>query len=203
VNGRRPWLRVALPVVVLSAACAALLVTVHRFTAARIERNMNMETIRLLDEVMPVQHDNDMIEDAIPVPELASAAAGTPVHAYRARRNGAPAGLVLLPLPAGGYNGVVELALGITFEGRIAGVRVVRQHETGGLGDQVDQRRSPWILQFTDRSLENTPDDAWAVHSDGGGFDQISGATITPRGVIKAVKGALQYYQVNRETLYR
>ena len=41
----------------------------------------------------------------------------------------------------------------------------------------------------------------WAVKKDGGVFDQFAGATITPRGVVKAVKGGLEFFEKNRAQL--
>jgi len=70
-------------------------------------------------------------------------------------------------------------------------------------GRWLCQEKSDWILGFTDRSLANTAIDAWAVQSDGGDFDQLSGATISPRGVINAVKNALDYYEINKQSLYQ
>jgi electron transport complex protein RnfG len=39
------------------------------------------------------------------------------------------------------------------------------------------------------------------VKKDGGVFDQFAGATITPRGVVKAVKGGLEFFEKNRAQL--
>jgi len=39
------------------------------------------------------------------------------------------------------------------------------------------------------------------VRKDGGAFDQITGATLTPRAVIHAVAGALKYFRRHREEL--
>ena len=37
---------------------------------------------------------------------------------------------------------------------------------------------------------------------DGGAFDQFTGATITPRAVVKAVRNSLIYYRDNQEALF-
>jgi len=39
------------------------------------------------------------------------------------------------------------------------------------------------------------------VKKDGGNFDSRAGATITPRAIVKAVREALKYFQIHRETL--
>jgi len=109
---------------------------------------------------------------------------------------------VVLPAVApDGYSGQIELLVGIDAEGRIRGVRVTRHHETAGLGDRIDRARSTWITQFDGRSLGNPPEERWNVRKDGGAFDQITGATLTPRAVIHAVAGALKHFRQHREKL--
>jgi electron transport complex protein RnfG len=80
---------------------------------------------------------------------------------------------------------------------------VVKHNETPGLGDGVEARKSDWILSFNGRSLEDPPAEQWKVKRDGGAFDQLTGATITPRAIVKAVKNTLVYFQQNREKLYQ
>ena len=151
--------------------------------------------IRMIEAVMPLEHNNDLYEDSMQVPELST-------MVYRARQDGRNIGLVFMPIFADGYNGEIKLAVGMSYSGILSGVRVVEQHETQGLGDNIDQNKSDWIFNFDKRSLSNTSDKAWAVKIDGGDFDQLSGATISPRGVINAVKNTLDYYAENRDALY-
>ena len=42
----------------------------------------------------------------------------------------------------------------------------------------------------------------WAVKRDGGEFDQFTGATVTPRAVVKAVRRSLEYFQANKSLLF-
>jgi electron transport complex protein RnfG len=101
-----------------------------------------------------------------------------------------------------GYSGPIHLLVGIRYDGSLAGVRVVAQHETPGLGDGIEEDRSNWIFQFNGRSLDNPGAKGWAVRKDGGVFDQLTGATISPRAVVKAVHAALLYYRAHREQLF-
>jgi electron transport complex protein RnfG len=39
------------------------------------------------------------------------------------------------------------------------------------------------------------------VRKDGGDFDQFTGATVTPRAVVRAVLNALTFFEANRSTL--
>lgn len=88
-----------------------------------------------------------------------------------------------------GYSGPIHFLVGVTLKGEIMGVRIISHSETPGLGDKIELAKSSWILSFARRSLENTS--IWAVKKDGGDFDQFSGATITPRSVVKGVHKAL------------
>ena len=93
-----------------------------------------------------------------------------------------------------GYSGKIDLLIAIQSNGELAGVRVVSHNETPGLGDYIDIAKSDWIKQFDGASLAKYDAQAWQVKKDGGHFDYMSGATITPRAVVKAVHKALRYY---------
>lgn len=121
--------------------------------------------------------------------------------AYQIVVDGRVDAVVLPAVAPDGYSGQIELLVGIDAEGRIRGVRVTRHHETAGLGDRIDRAHSAWITQFDGRSLQDPPEALWNVRKDGGAFDQISGATLTPRAVIHAVAGALKYFARQRERL--
>jgi electron transport complex protein RnfG len=73
--------------------------------------------------------------------------------------------------------------------------------ETPGLADQIDVARDDWILGFDGLSLGNPPAERWAVKKDGGDFDQFSGATITPRAVVRAIKEGLEFFRDHQDTL--
>ena len=88
-----------------------------------------------------------------------------------------------------GYSGPIHYLMGVNLHGEIIGVRIVSHTETPGLGDKIELAKSPWVLSFEKHSLANTP--KWGVKKDGGTFDQFSGATITPRAVVKGIHLAL------------
>ena len=101
-----------------------------------------------------------------------------------------------------GYGGPIQLLVGINYDETVAGVRVVSHRETPGLGDGIDDRRSDWVLGFDGRSLSDPPPKQWAVERDGGLFDQFTGATITPRAVVKAVRDSLVYFSADKDALF-
>ena len=204
MNARlRQNLPALIPFLILVIICAILLLIADHLTGDRIEAQQRAAQLRLISEVMSLPHDNDLLTDRITIKAQEPFVTGAPITVYRARNNGQPTGLVFMPVPAKGYNGLIELAVGVAYDGELTGVRVHAHRETPGLGDQVHQDRSDWIQGFNGLSLQNTALDAWGVRSDGGRFDQISGATITPRGIIKAVRNTLDYYALHRNELYR
>jgi electron transport complex protein RnfG len=167
--------------------------------AERIQGERLRAELRPVLELLPSPFNNDPLVDRARIDGLDQ---GMPAGVYRARLDGRPTGVVVMPVVARGYNGAVELAVGIAWDGTLTGVRVVKHAETPGLGDQIDQRNSRWAEQLSGRSLGDPPADQWAVRPDGGGFDGISGATITPRGVLRAVRGVLDRYALDRDSFY-
>jgi len=100
-----------------------------------------------------------------------------------------------------GYGGAIRVLLGVDKDGRILGARVLAHTETPGLGDKIEVDRDDWILDFDGKSLGEPPPERWAVKKDGGDFDQFSGATITPRAVVKSVKQGLELFAAHRDAL--
>jgi electron transport complex protein RnfG len=176
---------------------AALLVMGNLATRDAIEQRRAEDLLASLDQVIPPAiHDNDLLENPLDLP-LAS---GETVAVYRALKGNEVAG-VAYPLSTQGYGGSIELILGLSARGEILGVRALAHAETPGLGDKIDVSRDHWILGFDGLSLGNPPIERWAVKKDGGDFDQFSGATITPRAVVGALKEGLVLFRERKDTL--
>jgi electron transport complex protein RnfG len=115
--------------------------------------------------------------------------------------------VVFEAVAADGYSGRIRLLLAVAADGTLLGVRVTQHKETPGLGDYIEPRKDrnkerPWIRQFDGLSLATVGEREWRVRKDGGRFDSLAGATVTPRAVIKAVHRALQYVAENRQRLF-
>lgn len=123
-----------------------------------------------------------------------------PQRVFIAHRNGDPVA-VILPAGAKGYGGPLRLLVGLDAAGRITGVQVAAHRETPGLGDRIATDHGEWLRQFQGESLQRTPDAGWAVASEQGEFDQLTGATITSRAAIAALKQALTYFAAHRAEL--
>ena len=192
----------------LFAACAAIAAALvgltHQAIAARIAEGEYRAAGRVFYEIIPrAQHDNDLLRDTLDLPAADAARLGIPgsgrIHV--ARRQGAPVAFVLATTAVGGYNGAIQLLVGVNLDGSIAGVRVLHHRETPGLGDKIEIGKSPWILGFDGKSLAGPVEDQWRVEADGGQFDQLAGATITPRAVVGQVRSVLAYLREQQATL--
>jgi electron transport complex protein RnfG len=172
-------------------------------TAERIADNERAALLRRLREIIPPEmHDNDLFHDTIKVHDRALLGTDEPVTVYRVRKGGRPIAVVLTAVAPDGYSGTIKLLIGILFDGTVVGVRVVAHHETPGLGDAIEVERSDWIIRFSGRSLGNPAPERWKVKRDGGVFDQFTGATITPRAVVNAVRLALVYFSRHQVELF-
>lgn len=195
--------RSALTLAILAAVLTALLALIAGVTRDRIASNEQAWIRQRLDAlVAPATHDNDLLQDSIAVtgPELLGTA--QPVRIYRARRGGAPVAAVIRPIAPDGYRGPIELLVAIAPDGRLIGVQVIRHDETPGLGDAFESRDVHWLERFRGRSLTDPPPQRWTVLRDGGDFDAFTGATITPRAIVKAVRNALEYYRRNSQRIF-
>ena len=181
----------------------ALVVYTFDNTRDRIAANERATLLRKLHQLIPPEaHDNILLEDIITVRDKSMLGTSREVTVYRARKAGQPVALVITPVAPNGYSGTIKLLVGIRVDGTLSGVRVVAHRETPGLGDAIDETRSDWIHQFDNKSLDNPTTDRWKVRKDGGDFDQLTGATITPRAIVKAVRQTLLYYRRNQEALF-
>jgi electron transport complex protein RnfG len=192
----------SLTLLVFSVVCAGLLAGVYTTTRGTIEHSEELEKMRLLAQALPpASFDNDPVHDAQPLPAEPLLGLKRPSQAYVATQAGTPVAVVLEAVAPDGYAGEIKLLIGIQADGRIAGVRVTAHKETPGLGDYIDIAKSNWINQFAGKGVDDPPAGAWKVRKDGGQFDYLAGATITPRAVVKAVHKALRYFEEHREAL--
>ena len=196
-------LRLILPLAIIALICGLVITVTHEFTAEKIKDNARKFSLGIIESVITVPYDNDLYNDYMEVTEPGYLGSDKPVTIFRLRQNNQPHGIVLFPVKCKGYSGNIELTVGIAYDGTLMGVRVFKHTETEGLGDRIDSKKTDWILHFTDHSLDNTPLGDWAVTADGGKFDELSGATITSRGVVTAVRKSLEFYQANRDRLYQ
>ncbi len=147
---------------------------------------------KALQQVLP-QHSNDPQVDKIALDND-----GALLDIYPARdQAGTVKALAWEVIAPDGYSGSIRILVGVRPDGRIYAIRVTDHKETPGLGDGI-VKNTHWLASFTDQSLSST---TWKVKKDGGDFDQFTGATISPRAVVKAVKGALVFFNNHKQAI--
>lgn len=169
-------------------------------TREAITEALKQDRLDMLDQVLPPSlYDNNVLEDVVSVAMREQPDEKIEVNVGTLK--GVNSGFAY-PIVGSGYSGDIQMILGIDKQGEILGVRVISHAETPGLGDKIEITKDSWITEFDGLSLANTPTKDWAVKKDGGAFDQFSGATITPRAVVKAVHKGLQLYDQQRDQFH-
>lgn len=180
----------------------AILAYTFDITRDTISKNEEAEKQALISQTLPPDiFDNNLVQGAITLPASEQLGTDKPSQAYRASLKGKLSAIVLEVVAPDGYSGKIKLLVGILSNGDISGVRVVAHNETPGLGDYIDIAKNTWIKIFDHTSLSKLRPQDWKVKKDGGQFDYMAGATITPRAVVKAVHKSLLYFEKNQAQL--
>jgi electron transport complex protein RnfG len=204
----RNGVRTAVILLIFVVAFTSLLAAAFLWTRPAIEAAAAEEKMKLIGEVLPRElYDNDLLKDSRQLAPSAVLGLDEASTAYLARKGGEVTALVFEAVAPDGYSGKIRLLLGVSADGTLLGVRVTQHKETPGLGDYIEPKKDrnkerPWIRQFDGLSLAAVADRDWRVRKDGGRFDSVAGATVTPRAVIKAVHKALQYVAENHRQLF-
>ncbi|MEH6344667.1 MAG: electron transport complex subunit RsxG [Bermanella sp.] len=190
---------------------AGIIGLVQLSTSERISENIAQAQAKALYEIVPKNLiDNDLLATTIDlttkenrqlmnVSLLGNLKQGATAHL--GIKDGKVHSVIFPVISKDGYTTDIHMLVGINLSGSVAGVRIVQHKETPGLGDKVETKKSNWVLSFNEKSLSSPTIDAWKVKKDGGEFDQFTGATITPRAVVGAVRKALEFFQAHKETL--
>lgn len=188
---------------IVAVGAAALVTASYEFSRERILENERAQLLEQLHSVLDpeVERRNpNPVQLSVTAPELLGT--GEPVDVFVAVDDGAPLATIIASVAPDGYNAPIRLLVGIAPDGTLTGVRVLSHRETPGLGDRIEIDKSDWIRQFAGRSLGDPPRAQWAVDKDDGAFDSLTGATVTPRAVVAAVRRTLEYYEMNRGELF-
>jgi len=186
---REQW-QMVVSLCVVAVVATLLLGLTDMVTREPIAAAQRQALHRALQQVLP-EHANDPLDDVVTI-----GADAVPVYLARdgQRRIVGAAWETVAP---DGYAGSIRILMGVEPDGRIYAIRVTDHRETPGLGDGIVHNR-PWLDSFIGRALDSV---RWAVKKDGGDFDQFTGATITPRAVVKAVHRGLEFYRTYRQSI--
>lgn len=201
----------AIGLAIFAFVTAGVIAIVQQSTKKQIHENIAQAQAKALYEITPKEQvDNDLLNSYI---ELHSDQSKQHLHVnylgpiandaklHLAQSNNQTHTYILPVTAPDGYTTHIQLLVGIKQDGSIAGVRVVDHKETPGLGDKVELKKSDWILSFNGKSLTNPDIEKWKVKKDGGEFDSFTGATITPRAIVNAVKQSLEMFEKDKDVL--
>ncbi|TAN56009.1 MAG: electron transport complex subunit RsxG [Rhodospirillales bacterium] len=187
----------ALILAVFSTGFGAMLAITDVFTDEPIKQRRIEDLQNSLVQVLPPAiYDNNPALDIL----MVQGTDGKERKIFRATKAGKVTG-VAYETYGQGYAGQIKIIMGVDPEGKILGVRAIQHKETPGLGDKIEPKKTPWILQFNGLSLDNPLPALWKVKKDGGQFDQFSGATITPRAVVTGIRHGLEFFAANKPKL--
>lgn len=205
MNGiQKHILGIGLMLAVFAIGSSSLVAITESATRDKIAENQRQALLKAINVLIPAeQYNNDILADIIEIKANAQLATSKATTVYRARWNQQPVAAIFTSIAPDGYSGKITLLVAVYQSGQLAGVRVISHRETPGLGDKIEARKSDWITDFSGLSLTDPVPSKWTVKKDGGRFDQFTGATITPRAVIKAVKNGLHYFEQHQESLFK
>ncbi|WP_159738201.1 electron transport complex subunit RsxG [Vibrio atypicus] len=183
---------------IFACASTGVVALTHYLTKDQIQQQEQAQLLSVLNQVIPHDlHDNDLYQACTLITDP-SLGTDKPMPVYMATLNDQPSALAIEAIAPDGYNGAIKLIVGIKQDGTVLGSRILSHQETPGLGDKIDLRVTDWILGFNGKTLTEENQSTWKVRKDGGQFDQFTGATITPRAVVKAVRNTVQYVNDHR-----
>jgi electron transport complex protein RnfG len=193
---------------VFAIVATGLIALTYFGTKDQIALQQQQKLLSILNAVIDESsYDNAIQLDCALVTSSELLGSDEPQHIYRATKQGQAVAAAIETTAPDGYSGKIQLVVGITSSqagsAKVAGVRVLEHKETPGLGDKIDLRISNWVLDFNNQIYNADIATNWAVKKDGGQFDQFTGATITPRAVVNAVKLSVEYYLANKATIFK
>lgn len=182
--------RLILVLTLITVGAGLILSLVESATREPIAEQRRQETLRALKAVLPPV-DNAPDEDTVEL-VIGQDKRGRDVIRtfFRGRQEGELRGVAFKVVAPDGYSGNIEIMVGIDPQGVVSGIEILTHAETPGLGDKITFPE--YKQKFIGKSLDNSD---WRVKKDGGEFDQITGATISPRAVVGAVRRGLEFFR--------
>jgi electron transport complex protein RnfG len=188
--------RLVLVLTLIAAGAGLILSLVESVTREPIAEQRRQETLKALKAVLPPidnSPDADTVSLVIGVDKKGRDVSRT---FYRGRQGEALSGVAFKVTAPDGYSGNIEIMVGVDAEGTVSGVEILNHAETPGLGSKITEG---WFKeQFKGKALAGAD---WRVKKDGGEFDQITGATISPRAVVGAIRKGLEFFRDHREEI--
>lgn len=159
---------------------------VYQITKEPIARAKDKKTLDAISEVVGDFDNNPFAEKT----EITAPNGKYKLELYPARQNGIITSVAIKTFSDNGFGGRVELIIGMLMDGTVTGYKVIEQKETPGLGTKITEKK--FSGQFIGL---NAYRDKIRLKSDGGKIDAVTGATISSKAVIEAVKKAVVTYK--------
>lgn len=196
-------LKSGLTLAAIAAVCTAAVAATYQLTRERIAANERALLEQSLEPALSgVVFDGGITDSRLVIRAPHDLPGNDDAIVYRVYAADAPVAALFAVTARDGYAGPIRILLGVGYDGTVTGVRILEHRETPGLGDRITSDRSDWVFQFEGRSLGDPPADGWAIRADGGRFDQLSGASVTPRAVIGAIQETLIYFDAHRDEIF-
>jgi len=198
-----PVLKSGITLAVIAAICTALVASTYQLTHERIAANEQAWLEQSLQPALSgLFFDSGVSESRVTIPAPHGLPGSEDAVIYRVYSGDTPVAALFVVSARDGYAGAIRFLIGIDIDGAVTGVHVLSHRETPGLGDRIESSKSEWVKQFDGRSLIDPQTSGWKIKRDGGEFDQLTGASVTPRAVIKAIRETLSYFDANRDTVF-
>lgn len=195
--------KTGLTLAVIGAICTTLVAATYQATRDRIAANDKALLEQSLAPALSgIFYDSGVTESRLVLQPPHGLPGNDPAVIYRVFAEEQPVAALFAVTARDGFSGPIRVLVGIEIDGTVTGVRILQHRETPGLGDKIVSKRSDWVFQFDGRSLGDPVVERWAIRGDGGEFDQLTGASITPRAVVKAVRDTLLYFDANRDEIF-
>ncbi|WP_094752256.1 electron transport complex subunit RsxG [Psychromonas sp. CD1] len=183
--------------------CTGAVALINQITQPIIAEQEEKALLSTIDQLIPASlYDNNIIQSCFIIQDDKLLGKGVQQKVFVAKKDKLPVALMLESSTFKGYSGEIKLAIGIFENGTLAGVNVLHDNETPGLGDKIQTKKSNWITVFKGKTYQPSEDKRWEVKKHGGDIDAFTGATISPRAVTLAVRDALIYFQKHRDFLF-
>ena len=196
-------IKTGITLAVIAAICTALVAATYQLTEERIAANEKALLEQALQPALSgLFYEGGVSESRLVIPPPHDLPGNDTALIFRVYAKDSPVAALFAITARDGFAGAIRVLVGVEFDGTVTGVRILQHRETPGLGDKIESARSDWIFQFDGRSMGDPEVTGWAIRNDGGDFDQLTGASVTPRAIIQATRDTLLYFDARRDEIF-
>ncbi len=181
----------------ISGVAACCLAFTNYVTAGTIEEmNIKANTVAR-QEVLPEASDFEQVaaEDVVKMAEeIGMENPGELLEVYTGKNGNDIVGYTVKSGPSSGFGGEVQVLTGISTDGIITGITIIKHNETPGLGALST---GEWNDQFTGKSTaEELVVVKGTAKENSNEIQAITGSTITSKAVTEGVNTSIEVYHI-------